>query len=77
MPPSKAARLYLPQGSVWNVPQGGLVICGCAASDGPTAAELFVAALQRDVAFAIGNIFYTNGCGNHRLRLNLACSGLI
>lgn len=66
----EAARLYLPQGSVWNVPQGGLYLWVRLPSDGPTAAELFVAALQRDVAFAIGNIFYTNGCGNHRMRLN-------
>jgi 2-aminoadipate transaminase len=66
----EAARLYLPQGTVWNVPQGGLYLWIRLPSDGPTAAELFVAALQRDVAFAIGNIFYTNGCGNHRLRLN-------
>ena len=66
----EAARLYFPQGTVWNVPQGGLYLWVRLPSDGPTSAELFVASLQRDVAFAIGNIFYTNGCGNHRLRLN-------
>lgn len=22
------------------------------------------------VAYAIGNVFYTNGCGSHRMRLN-------
>ncbi len=37
---------------------------------GPTAAELFIAAIQMNVAYAIGNLFYTNNCGNYHLRIN-------
>ncbi|MDQ7036477.1 MAG: hypothetical protein Q9P01_17085 [Anaerolineae bacterium] len=37
---------------------------------GPTAAELFIAAIQNQVAFMIGNIFYLNGGGSYHMRLN-------
>ena len=39
---------------------------------GPTASELYVTAIQMGVAYAIGNVFYTNGCGSYRLRINFA-----
>src|SRR5690606_17296847 len=32
----------------------------------------YVAAIQMGVAYAIGNVFYTNGCGSYRLRVNYA-----
>jgi DNA-binding transcriptional MocR family regulator len=37
---------------------------------GPTGAELYISAIQHGVAYAIGSVFYTNGCGSHRIRLN-------
>jgi DNA-binding transcriptional MocR family regulator len=65
-----AADSFFPPGTLWNEPQGGLYLWVKFPNEGPTAAELFVAALQRDVSFAIGNIFYTNNCGTRRIRLN-------
>lgn len=66
-----AAR-YLPPGSRWNVPQGGLYLWIELPRSGPTAAELYVSAIQMGVAYAIGNMFYTNNGGSYRLRLNFA-----
>lgn len=65
-----AAQEHFPPGSCWNVPEGGLYLWARLPQSGPTAAELFIAAVQNDVAFAIGNIFYLNGCGSHHMRLN-------
>jgi DNA-binding transcriptional MocR family regulator len=40
--------------------------------DGPTAAELYVTAIQHGVAYAIGTLFHTDGGGNLHIRLNFA-----
>lgn len=65
-----AAEKYLPPGTRWTVPDGGLYLWAELPRTGPTAAELYISAVQADVAYAIGNIFYTNGSGNYRMRLN-------
>lgn len=65
-----AAKRYLPEGSCWDVPQGGLYLWIALPKNGPTAAELYVSAVQMGVAYAIGNVFYTNGAGSHQIRLN-------
>ncbi|MCU0511287.1 MAG: PLP-dependent aminotransferase family protein [Anaerolineae bacterium] len=65
-----AAKQYFPAGTTWTVPQGGLYLWARLPRHGPGAAELYVAALQRQVSFAIGSVFFTDGCGSHRMRLN-------
>jgi DNA-binding transcriptional MocR family regulator len=65
-----AASKYLPPGAHWTVPQGGLYLWVELPKSGPTASELYVAAIQMGVAYAIGNVFYTNGSGSYRLRMN-------
>lgn len=67
-----AAFKHLPPGSRWNVPEGGLYLWIELPKSGPTAAELYISAIQMGVAYAIGNVFYTNSCGSYRLRLNFA-----
>jgi DNA-binding transcriptional MocR family regulator len=42
---------------------------------GPNAAELYISAVHAGVAYAIGNVFYTNGCGSYRIRLNYGTQG--
>lgn len=66
----EAARRYLPPGSCWNVPEGGMYLWVCLPKTGPNAAELYITAIQTGVAYAIGNVFYTNGCGSYKIRLN-------
>jgi DNA-binding transcriptional MocR family regulator len=65
-----AAEEHLPPGTRWNVPQGGLYLWAKLPTTGPTAAELFIAGVQSQVAFAIGNIFYLDGGGTFHMRLN-------
>jgi GntR family transcriptional regulator / MocR family aminotransferase len=64
------APKHLPPGSRWNAPQGGMYLWVQLPKNGPTAAELYITAIQTGVAYAIGNVFYTNGCGSHRIRIN-------
>ncbi|MGB1285822.1 MAG: PLP-dependent aminotransferase family protein [Aggregatilineales bacterium] len=65
-----AAETYFPPGTRWSVPQGGLYMWVQLPRTGPTVAELFIQALQMNVAFAIGRVFHTDGCGNYHMRLN-------
>jgi GntR family transcriptional regulator/MocR family aminotransferase len=65
-----AAEQHLPPGSRWNTPQGGLYMWVELPRSGPTASELYIMAIQMGVAYAIGNVFYTNGAGSYHMRLN-------
>jgi DNA-binding transcriptional MocR family regulator len=65
-----AAARYLPPGSRWNQPHGGLYLWVELPKTGPTAAELFISAIQAGVAYAIGNVFFTNGTGSYNMRIN-------
>jgi GntR family transcriptional regulator/MocR family aminotransferase len=66
----EAADEHFPPGTKWNVPEGGMHLWVKLPENGPTAAEFYISALQMNVAFAIGSVYYTNNCGTHRLRIN-------
>ena len=53
-------------------PQGGLYLWIELPKSGPTAAELYISAIQQGVAYAIGSVFYPTGGGSYRLRMNYA-----
>jgi len=65
-----AAHRYFPPGAHWRVPQGGLYLWVRLPSNGPTAAELYIPAIQKGVGYAIGNVFYPNNPDPHVMRLN-------
>jgi DNA-binding transcriptional MocR family regulator len=65
-----AAERHLPPGSHWIAPEGGIYLWVQLPKTGPNSAELYITAVHTGVAYAIGNVFYTNGCGSHRMRLN-------
>ncbi len=67
-----AAARFLPPGSRWNTPVGGLYLWVQFPINGPTSAEVFITAIHMGVGYGIGTIYYTNGCGSHRLRINYA-----
>ena len=67
-----AARRYLPPGAHWEEPTGGLYLWVRLPDDGPTAAELYVTAIQHGVAYALGTLFHTDGSGDRHIRLNFA-----
>ncbi|MBE2268729.1 MAG: PLP-dependent aminotransferase family protein [Anaerolinea sp.] len=65
-----AARRYLPPGSKWEKPLGGLYLWVELPKSGPTVAELYIQAVQTGVAYALGNLFYSNGSGSYHMRIN-------
>jgi DNA-binding transcriptional MocR family regulator len=65
-----AASKFLPPGSRWNVPQGGMYLWVQLPKNGPTSAEIYITSIHMGAAFAIGTVFFTNGCGSHRMRIN-------
>jgi len=65
-----AAAKHLPPGSRWNMPEGGLYLWVQLPKNGPTAAEVYITAIHMGAAYAIGSVFFTNGAGSHRLRIN-------
>ncbi len=68
----EAARRYLPRDAHWSEPPGGVYLWLELPHDGPTAAELYVCAIQYGVAFAIGSMFHTDGSGAYFIRINFA-----
>ncbi|MDX2163004.1 MAG: PLP-dependent aminotransferase family protein [bacterium] len=66
----ECAARYLPPGSKWNTPQGGLYLWIDLPKSGPTASELYVSAIQMGVAYGIGNVFHTDNSGSHQIRIN-------
>lgn len=66
----EAAAQYLPPGSTWNQHQGGYYLWIELPQSGPTAAELYIAAIHAGVAYAIGSVFFPNGGGTFHLRFN-------
>lgn len=65
-----AAERYFPPGTRWNVPEGSIFLWVQLPKGGPSAAELYVTAVQMGVAYTIGSVFFTNSCGSHHLRIN-------
>lgn len=65
-----AARKYFPEGTQFRIPQGGLYLWVRFPNQGPTAAELYLTAVQRGVGYAIGNIFYAGQADPYSVRLN-------
>jgi len=66
----EAAQKFLPAGSQWQTPTGGLYLWVELPAEGPSAAELYVTATQHGVAYAIGSLFFPHGEGSHFIRLN-------
>ncbi|MBE0691089.1 MAG: PLP-dependent aminotransferase family protein [Anaerolineae bacterium] len=65
-----AADRHLPKGTTWNIPSGGLYLWVRLPEDGPSAAELYISAVEAGVAYAIGSVFYPDGDGNYHMRIN-------
>ncbi|MCU0499516.1 MAG: PLP-dependent aminotransferase family protein [Anaerolineae bacterium] len=65
-----AAKKYLPAGTKWKTPEGGLYLWVTLPRNGPTAAELYISAIQVGVGYAIGNVFYPQNPDNFTIRLN-------
>jgi GntR family transcriptional regulator/MocR family aminotransferase len=71
-----AAARHLPTGSTWGEPAGGVYLwVRLPLNGGVTAEQLYKAALQQQVTFAIGSVFFTDQddpAAAYYLRLNFA-----
>src|SRR5260370_1680139 len=67
-----AARQHLPRDAHWTKPPGGLYLWIELPLSGPTAAELYVSAIQHGVAFAIGSMFHPDGSSAYYIRIHFA-----
>ncbi len=67
----KCLRENMPAGVTWVKPEGGLFLL-VTLPEGMDARELFDIAIQENVAFVIGEVFYCDGKGQNTLRLNFS-----
>jgi 2-aminoadipate transaminase len=63
---------HFPAEARWQSPEGGIYLWVEMPEDGPTATELYLAAINYNVAFAIGSVFSASGTFEHAMRLNFA-----
>ena len=59
----------MPEGVTWTRPDGGLFLL-VKLPEGYDAKELFEIALQKNVAFVIGEAFFCDGSGKNTFRVN-------
>lgn len=64
-------RKYMPKEVTWTEPEGGLFLF-VTLPDYLDVQKLFFKAIEKKVAFVVGNVFYCNGEGNNTLRLNFS-----
>lgn len=64
-------KKYMPEGVTWTKPDGGLFML-VTLPEYMDATELFKVAIEENVAFVIGEVFYCNGKGQNTLRLNFS-----
>ncbi|MBE7551141.1 MAG: PLP-dependent aminotransferase family protein [Anaerolineales bacterium] len=71
-----AARRYFPQEAVWRCPAGGMYLWVEMPPSGPTATDLYMAAINYSVVFALGSVFSASNSFSHAMRLNFATPAL-
>lgn len=64
-------RRYMPEGVSWTEPEGGLFLF-VTLPEYMNAEELFFKAVEKKVAYVIGQVFFADGSGKNTLRLNFS-----
>lgn len=70
----KCFREFMPEGVKWTEPSGGLFLF-VTLPPSMDAARLLERALQKNVAFVCGSVFYCNNEGHNTMRINFSFSG--
>lgn len=65
-----AVEQHFPAEALWRCPSGGMYLWITMPANGPTATDLYLAAINYNVAFAIGSVFSASGAFTHSLRLS-------
>lgn len=66
-----ALEEFMPDNVTWTRPEGGLFLF-LKLPESMDSNELFLKAIEKDVAFVIGNAFYCDGTGKNTMRLNFS-----
>ena len=66
-----AFEKYMPEGVTWTRPEGGLFLF-LTLPEGYDAEELFQIAIEKNVAFVLGTVFFVNGQGKNTMRINFS-----
>ena len=66
-----AIEKYMPEGVTWTRPEGGLFLF-LTLPEGYDAEELFQIAIEKNVAFVLGTVFFVNGGGKNTMRINFS-----
>ena len=66
-----AFEKYMPEGVTWTRPEGGLFRF-LTLPEGYDAEELFQIAIEKNVAFVLGTVFFVNGGGKNTMRINFS-----
>ena len=66
-----AFEKYMPEGVTWTRPEGGLFLF-LTLPEGYDAEELFQIAIEKNVAFVLGTVFFVNGVGKNTMRINFS-----
>jgi len=67
----EAFRKHMPEGVTWTEPQGGLFLF-LHLPQYMDAEELFHKAIEKNVAFVMGNVFHCDGSGKNTMRINFS-----
>jgi 2-aminoadipate transaminase len=70
----KCFREFMPEGVRWTEPEGGLFLF-VTLPPSMDAARLLERAIQKNVAFVCGSVFYCNNEGHNTMRINFSFSG--
>ncbi|MBS0011924.1 MAG: PLP-dependent aminotransferase family protein [Bacteroidales bacterium] len=62
---------YMPEGVTWTKPEGGLFLF-IRLPENADADEIFKLAVENNVAFVRGSVFYCNDCGKNTMRINFS-----
>ncbi len=62
---------YMPEGVTWTEPEGGLFL-HVRMKEGYDSRELFKIAMEKHVAFVVGDVFYCDGKGQNTMRINFS-----
>lgn len=66
-----AFEKYMPEGVSWTRPEGGLFLF-LTLPEQYDAEELFQIAIEKNVAFVLGTVFFVNGKGKNTMRINFS-----
>ena len=67
----EAFKKYMPEGVTWTEPEGGLFLF-LRLPEYMDAEDLFHKAIQKNVAFVMGNVFHCDGSGKNTMRINFS-----